>query len=69
MRVLKLTEGSGFNECGISVFEDIGWNEQRAVTIKQGVNRVIACYEETVQVKNSCCLARLQCLITSSHLQ
>jgi len=69
MRVLKLTEGRGFNESGISVFEDIDWNEQSAATIKQGMNSVIACYEEIVKVKNSCCLTRLPCLISSSHLQ
>jgi hypothetical protein len=65
---LKLAEGRGFNESGISVFEDIDWKEQRAATIRQGMNRVIARYEEIVKVKNSCCLARLPCLISSSHL-
>ena len=57
MRVLKVTECYGFNEAGISVFEDTDWNEQRAAVIRQGMNRVIACYEEIVKVKNSYCLA------------
>jgi hypothetical protein len=65
-RVLKLTEGREFNEAGVSVFEDIDWNKRRAATIRQGMNRVTVCF---VNVKNSGCLTRIPCLISSSNLQ
>jgi hypothetical protein len=38
------------------------------VIIRQGMNRVNACYEK-IKVKSSCCLARLPSLISWSHLQ
>ena len=43
MTGLNLTEGLGLDEAGISVFENIDWNEQRTATTGQGTVRLLAC--------------------------
>jgi hypothetical protein len=50
------------------VFEDTDWNEQRAAAIGRGI-MMLACREEILTEKKSSWSARLQCLISSSHLQ
>ena len=52
------------------MFEDADWREQRIATGGQRIVRVLAGYEEISEGKQEVhCLARLHCLITSSHLQ
>jgi hypothetical protein len=69
MAVLKLAEGLGLTEGGIKVFEDSSLKEQRTAT-RQEITGMFACYEETLkEKKRGLCFARLQCFISSSHLQ
>jgi hypothetical protein len=67
--VLKLAEGLGLTESGIKVFEDSSLKEQRTAT-RQEITGMFACYEEMLkEKKRGFCFARLQCFISSSHLQ
>lgn len=45
MRVSNLTEGLGFAEAGIKVFEDVDSNQLRAATSRQRIMRVLTSYE------------------------
>ncbi|XP_066566163.1 protein UXT isoform X1 [Amia ocellicauda] len=51
MTVSKLSEGLGLIEAGIRVLEDIDSNEQRAAATRQGIKRMLACYEEILREK------------------
>ena len=43
--------------------------EQQALRTTQGIMRMFACYETVMVEMKRFCVARFQCLISSSHLQ
>jgi hypothetical protein len=51
MMVLELTAGLGLIEAGISVFVDTDSNKQRAAITRQGIMRMLTCYEEILKEK------------------
>lgn len=67
MTVSKLSVGLGPIETGIKVFENIYLNVQRAATTRQEITTMLACCWE-IQRGRGLCLARLQCLKSSSHV-
>ena len=69
MRASNLTEGLGFAEAGIMVFEDVDSNQRRAATSRQRIMRVLTSYEVILTENRGVCLTRLQCVISSSHVQ
>jgi hypothetical protein len=46
MTVSKFTEGFGFIEAATKLLDDNDSNKQRAETIRQGIMRILACYDE-----------------------
>jgi len=46
MTVSKFTEGLGFIETATKLLDDSDSNKQRAETIRQGIIRMLACYDE-----------------------
>jgi hypothetical protein len=48
-----MTEWLGLNEICIKAFEDIYSKEQQSATIRQGIMRLLAWYEEILQEKKS----------------
>ena len=64
--VVKLTEGLRLIAVLINVFKGIDSNGQRAAETRLGIIRMLAGYDKTLQ-RRGFCLARLQCLISSSH--
>jgi hypothetical protein len=51
MTVLNLTEGLGLTEDVTEVSEGTDFNKQRAAANRQGIMRVLACYEEILKEK------------------
>jgi len=49
MTALKLTEALGLTRTDSKVFENTDWKEQRAATTRQGIIRMLACYEEMLE--------------------
>jgi len=49
MMILRLTEGLGLIVAGIKVFVDLDLNEQLAAATRQGMMRMLACYEEILK--------------------
>jgi hypothetical protein len=48
---LELADGTGLSEGCSKVSEDIDWEKQWAATIRQGIMRMLACYEEVLEGK------------------
>jgi hypothetical protein len=69
MTVFKLPEELGLTGFGIKVFEDINSKQQQAATDTQGTMKMLACCDEVLKENKRSCVTRLQCLISSSHLQ
>lgn len=46
MTVASLTEGLRHIEEALKIFEGIDSNEDRVLTTKQGIKRLVSCYEE-----------------------
>ena len=69
MTDLKLTEWLGLTGAGIKVFGDIDWNKKGAAATGQGIVRVLVCYVKILEEKKWSLSARLQCLVSASHLQ
>jgi hypothetical protein len=46
MTISKFTEGLGLTEAATKLLDENESNKQRAETIRQGIMRVLACYDE-----------------------
>jgi hypothetical protein len=50
--VLKSTEWLGLTNVGGRTYEVVNWNKQEALTDRQGITRMFACYEEILKENN-----------------
>jgi hypothetical protein len=69
MTALKLTEELLLIEAHVKVLEDVDSNEQRAAPTRQGTSRRLLAMRRLCKTRRCLCLAQIQCLISSSHLQ